>query len=191
MKTCLGMLAVVFLTAPLTGCSGMQIRSDHDSSFDFSSLRTYAWVPDARPNTGDPRVDEQFLDEHVRRSVDRVLASTGFSRIEANRADFLVNYHAGVEVKLDESMSSEAHGYTEGWWGPGHDVGLTPSDAGVDYALEFDEGTLVLGVLDPATKQTLWRGSAQTEVFIYSSADARAAQIEKAVEKILARFPPR
>ena len=117
MKTCLGMLAVVFLTAPLTGCSGMQIRSDHDSSFDFSSLRTYAWVPDARPNTGDPRVDEQFLDEHVRRSVDRVLASTGFSRIEANRADFLVNYHAGVEVKLDESMSSEAHGYTEGMVG--------------------------------------------------------------------------
>jgi len=39
-----GVLCVVLVTL-LAGCASMEVTTEHDTAFNFSSLRTYDWLP--------------------------------------------------------------------------------------------------------------------------------------------------
>lgn len=58
------------------------------------------------------------------------------------------------------------------------------------YCREFDEGTLVIDLLDPASASVLWRGLARDEVDWRMSPTEIDTRIRGAVRKILERFPP-
>jgi len=172
------------------GCVRMQVRSEYDTSVDFSRLATYRWRTDAERAVVDPRVDADFLQSVVHDEVDALLARKGF-RYSEDAPDFLVGYQARVKAKLDQSKSNEAYGYSSGWWGPSDDVGQVPADPGVDYAREYDVGQLTVLAFDPVSGKPIWQASAKTEVYLHAAKAERAARIQEAVEKILAKFPPR
>ena len=52
---------------------------------------------------------------------------------------------------------------------------------------QYDEGTLVIDVVDANTKSLVWRGVASGEVARGGSSGQR---LEQAVQKMFARFPP-
>lgn len=56
---------------------------------------------------------------------------------------------------------------------------------------EYEEGTLILDVVDPKSKELMWRGSAQDEVNFKSTPEKAQAQINEAVNGMLEHFPPR
>jgi hypothetical protein len=49
------------------------------------------------------------------------------------------------------------------------------------------QGTLVIGVVDAKSRSLVWRGTAAGEV---SGPDHSGQKLEKAVQKMFARFPP-
>jgi len=181
---------IVAALASLTGCSRIHVRTKHDESFNFGTLRVYQWTAGGSRSVTDPRIDRDFLDRQVRSVADRELTAKGFSSTPGAEPDFLVSYHTVIQTRSDDSSANEPHGYTSGWWGPGDDTGPRPADAGPAGGVEYQEGTLVIGVLEPGSQRLLWRGSAKTEVFLSNSPDQRAARINRAVVKILDRFPP-
>jgi hypothetical protein len=71
------------------------------------------------------------------------------------------------------------YGYRAGGWGGPQ-----------TYAYDYDEGTLLIDVADPATMQLLWRGSATGVVDPQASPEKRELRINDAVERMLADFPP-
>jgi hypothetical protein len=55
---------------------------------------------------------------------------------------------------------------------------------------EYDEGTLLLDVLQSGSGALLWRGSGVATVREKSTPEKRTKRINAAVKKILERFPP-
>ncbi len=56
---------------------------------------------------------------------------------------------------------------------------------------EYQEGSLIIEIIDAPTDQTIWRGWAQAEIKPSARPEERREQIHTAVQKILARFPAR
>ena len=56
---------------------------------------------------------------------------------------------------------------------------------------DFDQGLLVLDIVDPQTKKLIWRGTAKDAVDLSWSQQRKTAKISEAVQKMLSRFPPK
>ena len=174
-------MAVLLIAPALAGCSQVAVTTDHDPSANFSALHTYAWRPGPQQGVDDPRFDSTLLDKRVRAAVDRVLASKGYrTAAPGTDADFLVGYHAVVRQKTSVQTINRWYGYRAGVWYGGPQT----------FAHVYDEGTLLIDVIDPATMQLLWRGSGTGVVNPQASPETREERINDAVEHILADFPP-
>lgn len=174
----------VVLIAALGGCSTMRVTSDTDPSAKFTGYKSYNWMAEAPKKTGDPRIDgNSILASRIRSAVERQLAAKGYEKRSSGTPDFLVGYHASLEKKTSVRMLNDHYRYGPGWgWryrGP------------QTYVYDYDEGTLILDIVDPKTRKLLWRGSATDVVNPTASGEARQKKINKAVTRILEKFPPK
>jgi len=175
-------LRVTLAALLLAGCSTVTVTTDYDRSANFGALRTYAWRPGPQQGLDDPRFDRGFLDARVHAAVDRVLAARGHQQATPGTApDFLVGYHAVVRQKTSVQTINSWYGYRVGGWA------AYPATHTYDY----DEGTLLIDVIEPTTMKLLWRGVGKGVVDASASAEKRERRINDAVDKILADFPPR
>jgi hypothetical protein len=55
----------------------------------------------------------------------------------------------------------------------------------------IEVGKLVIGLLDPATKQLVWRGSGSKTLDIKRDPDKNYRNLEKAMTKLFRNYPPR
>lgn len=174
-------IGAALLALALADCSSVRIDTDYDPNADFSALRSYAWLAETQPPTGDPRIDSALVDARIRGAVDAQLAERGLVEVDASRADFLVAYHVAVERRLDVQTIYRSYGRA-GWGGAGY------SDTVVR---DYEEGTLLIDFLRPRTGDLLWRGSAQARLREQRTPEARDAYAQMIVGKILAAYPPR
>ncbi len=168
----------------LVGCSSMSVRTDFDHDYDFSSYQTYRWATVKELNPNDALQRNPLVGNRVKASVDRVLQAKGFKLMETGEVDFVVVVHAGVQEKMevtDWGTSYYGQGWYNPWWGPygGH--------TDVSY---YKEGTLVIDIVNAKKMKLTWRGLGTTTVKDYKDSQKMEADIEKAVNKILASFPP-
>jgi hypothetical protein len=174
------MTVIVFGLVMLLGCTQFRIRSDYEESTDFQRLHTYGWRPRPTFESGDPRFDNSIIDARVRATADRVLAAKGYTRVESGSPDFLVGYHAVVRAKTDVATIDRWYGYRGGGFAlPHYDV------------RDYDEGTLLIDIIDPASMKLLWRGTATAAVLERADVEKREKRADQAVSDILAKFPPK
>lgn len=180
-------LMVVILSA-MAGCAGISVSTDYDTSRDFSTLKTYAWLEPKAKLVIDPLVDNDLMDKRIRRSVDAELQKRGYIKATGDKAaDFLITYHVMAEDKLSVSSFQGAFGYYPCW---------NPGCAGYGYGIDPDisvqqykQGTFMLDVIDPASKRLIWRGVAG-EPLTSGTPQQRDAYVRAIVGAILAKFPP-
>ncbi len=186
MKT-IRLAACLFLMATLASCAMYDISTDYDPSADFADLKTWNWEPQGTQKTGDARIDSNsLLAERVRSAVETQLAAQGYLRQTSGAPDFLVGWHASIKDKMDVQTINSYYGYGPGWgWnyygGPGF------SDT---YTYYYEEGTLILDIVNAKNHQLIWRGSAKGTVDEKATPEKRQKNIDEAVKDILAKFPP-
>lgn len=168
------------LAIALSGCATMEIAHDYDTAYDYSKLNTYSWVP-AGPKGRGFR-GNSLLEDRVRSAVDRQLQAKGFVKTEGRSPDFFVNYTVTLDQKTNIQIIQEHYDYRPITWGaaPGHTM--------VDVH-EYDEGTLILDIIDARTRKLIWRGSAKDEVNLSATPEKKTRKINEAVERILQGFP--
>jgi Domain of unknown function (DUF4136) len=169
--------AIAFLA-----CSGVRVTTDYDPGTDFTRVRTYAWLDDQSGVQGDRPDVTSLLDRRVRRAVDAELQRKGLSPVAQAEADALVSYHLGVETKLDVNTINTGYGYGWGAYRGGVATHTTVT--------EYQEGTLLIDLIDPKAKQLIWRGSGQSRLRRSSTPEQREQRIDEAVGEILKSFPP-
>ena len=161
----------------LTGCATMNVSSHVERGVDFTTFHTYNWGPaDALP-TGDPRLDNNpFFQDYLQGAVEKQMAAKGFERSTSGTPDLLVHYHANVSQRIEVNGVDRQHGYTY--------------DDAEPVVIEYEQGTIVLDIVDTHTNKVIWRGWAQDSLEgIIDSQDAMQRQINKAVTRMMARFP--
>lgn len=167
----------VILTAALAGCSPtLAVKSQAMPWANLSSYRTYEWAAQpatALRQTGD---ESAVLDWRIRAAIDDGLAARGYRRAAGNPPDVLVAYDVVVREKNTDSF----RGYF-GYLSQGGRKGL--GDAFVEG---YDEGTLVIELVDQRTRDVAWRGSASGVI----DPAHPGRRVDQAVGEILARLPP-
>jgi hypothetical protein len=171
------------LALALLACATIEVSSDWNPAADFSRLHTWAWLAQERPASGDPRLDSALLDARIRSAVESELGARGFAKAEAGAADFLVAYHVALERKLVATTIDDYYGGVgyRHWPRPGYSQ---------TYVHEFEVGSLMLDVLDPRSRELIWRGTAQAEILPAATPEEREARVREGVRRILERFPP-
>ncbi len=164
------------------GCQSMQVTTDFDRFFRFGSIRTYAWLPDPLGHAGDPLLHNDLIDRRVRAAVNRELVVHGYTRVPVDEADVHVTYYLGLETVVSWRMVSQSYHYSS--------AGFAERHRTETYLRQFEQGTLLIDVLDPSRRRLVWRGTAQARVRRNTDPQQREERIAEAVAKILDRFPP-
>jgi hypothetical protein len=171
------------LVLALAGCASVHVTSDFDDTVDFSRLHAYVWAPQEKP--ADPVVADTLVENRIRNAVDRELAAKGYRRVDGAPPDFVVDFATAMRERVDyHSWPSWCWGHYH--YGYGWGYGYHGWHDRVDV-IQYVQGTLLVGMLDPTTNQLLWRGKATEIVDDKSGSEAR---IDEAVKLLLADFPP-
>jgi hypothetical protein len=174
-------LAVILVA----GCSSkMEISTDYKpaDAQTISGFRAYAWLP--LPESGDTRVNDEFVAEHVVSEVDRIFHERGYTKDTTGTADFKVGYILTVQDVTDIKSVNTYYGYEYGYEGPSGPGYTTTYDA------SYERGTLIIDVVDVKGEQLIWRGIAQAKTDPGADREKRQRRLEEAVQKILKEFPP-
>jgi hypothetical protein len=154
-----------------------QVHFDYDRSANFGAYKTYQWVDYGQVDVGD-----QLLDQDIKSAVDEQLAGKGLRRVDSG-GDLLVGYKASI------SQEKQLNGY--GWGGGPWGFGPWDNFGNINATTStIDIGTLNLGLLDPATKRLVWRGSAAKTLDIEKDPDKNYATLQKAMAKLFKNYPP-
>ncbi len=171
------------------GCGGIAVKQDYDPAVNFGSLKSFNWQSAVQAPTGDKLVDNALLDSRFRAAIERELQAKGHTKV-ATGPDYLVAYSYTVQnrIERDPYRSSVGVGVgvggsrRGGFGGIGFDLGYGDRD--------YEQDTLIIDVLDPATGKQLWRGFTRQRLVWQSDPEDTTVRINEAVAAILRKFPP-
>jgi hypothetical protein len=173
-------LLLVVVVALAACAPQIHIASDYDPSADFARMKTYAWLQTPAHVPQDPRINSDLLASRVHSAVNDELTVRGYAE-SVEKPDFRVTYHVAVKDKIDVQSFPTDYGYGLGRWPAGSDVRVA----------QYEEGMLLLDLVDGETNELIWRGSAQARIDPNRSPAERTKLIRSAVHQMLDRFPPK
>ncbi len=184
MKT-ISLSIVTIIILALVGCSSLTVTTDFDASQDFNSYKTYRWATTEEVNPNDALAQNPLVKKRVIAGIDKALQNKGFVLVEKGSGpDFVVITHAGVKEKMNVTQTGgyRGYGWYDPWWGP---------YGGSTHVSYYEEGSLVIDIIDWTEKELSWRGIG-TGVVKERQQDAEEMQlrINEITAKILADFPP-
>lgn len=166
--SCLG-LSTALLLGLFAGCNPeghITVVSEYGKDIKFDGLGSN-YAWIAEPA---PRVGSPELHDLIRTTAEKNLAEKGFVLTSEGQADFLVAHRVYRREKTDASVNP--HGEI------------------------YEEGSLILDVLDPAVPQSpntprtrIWRGIARARIMDSDPPDLREKRMETAMKALMREFP--
>jgi hypothetical protein len=171
-----GVVAILFALVA-AGCAPITTGAHLERGVSFSDYLTYDWEPPDNLPVGDPRLDNNpFFNDYLQGAIERRLAAKGFERAAGTQPDLLVHYHATVSQKLDVSQVDSHLGYCYANCEPQY--------------VEYEQGTLVLDIVDIRTRRVIWRGWAEQSLSgVIDDQDRLQREIDRGVEKMMQQLP--
>lgn len=163
-------------------CATTSVTTDHDPNVDFNRFRTFAFLGGHIWVNGMADDNNTLVKDRIRSSVVATLNTRGMQQVTSN-PDVYVGYLAGARTKTEiETTAPYTQGFgpyfgAGGWWGPMY----------TDWwARTYNEGTLVIDLVDANSKKLVWRAYAVTEV----DKPISDQKMQKVVDKAFKNFPP-
>ena len=179
-------IGALFCVMLVAGCSSVRVSQDYDPSANLAALKTYAWRSDTQAPTGDIRVDNPLLDARIRTAVERDLTAKGLQKKTDGIPDCYIVYQYTIQRKIDSDRPQTGIGFGFGSFGSRAGVGFSTGTA----VSEYDEGLLVIDLLDARDNDLLWRGSGSRRVDQHWDPARTTQRINEMVDKIMAQFVP-
>lgn len=183
-KYLLLLLALPFI---LASCNVTKTTVDYDPAVDFTQYKTYAFLP-WNKQSGELLTDKDK--KRFREATSYELEKLGYKRIEG-KADLAVNLLLIIDQKTgtatynDFYSSGPTVGYYYGPWGYNSPGGV--SVVGTMHSYDYEEGTLIVDLLDVKKKQLAWQGIAKKTLKSNNKGDGTA--INEVMAKLFAKFP--
>ena len=180
MMVCMRALTLGFVL--LAACSSVSTSYDFDPDARFDNLKTYRWLTVVAVDEKAPVDQDPLVLKRVERAVNQELGARGYQVVQSG-GDFCVAARLRSRQRTRVTTTSSAYGtrygYGYGHWGP-QDVDV----------YQFDEGSIVLDVVDTSGKNLMWRGVARAAIPDSPSAEQITKLVDEAVQKLIADFPP-
>ena len=174
------------LVLALTACASVDVRTVTSPGANLTALHTFAVMPQpdrrlpAAQSTNDPMLVNSISNRALRADLVKAFENRGY--VLSDKPDFTVAYYASAKEKLDVTYWDYGYRYYPSWWdGPGFYDRNAPS------VTEYTQGTMIVDVVDPSTRELLWRGQGVATV---SDDEAQYEQdLWKTVMAVLEKFP--
>jgi len=180
-------LILSVFTVSLIGCSSVKYSTDFDPTQDFGKYKTYRF---ANPGEVDP---DDYLKQHpltkkrVIAAIEEDFKVKGFEIVESE-PDFVVLLTAGSKERM-QVTNTGGYGYG-GWYGGYRGYGGY-GYGGSTYVSYYEEGTLIIDIIDWEEKELSFRGAATgTLSKSEKTPEESQADIDELVAHILSKFPP-
>jgi hypothetical protein len=164
---------LVILGAAVTlACSTMTTSVDYDHTVNWSNYKTFQIMEGTKAPT-------TFTQKRIDDGITQALTAKGWTATTTN-PQILVYPHVVLSEQTQlNTMNMGGFGY-RGWGGMGGGMSTTTVQ-------KIPIGTLIVDLVDPATKEMVWRGQAQDQV----KANGESAEtINEAMQKLFQNFPP-
>jgi len=177
-------LIIMSLLTVLSACKiSPPVTTDYDTQYDYSKLRTYAWVLQKEPAEVTTLEDRRQIN-----AIETVLNRKGFNKTKSLvKPDFLIRTHTVTDKKVDVNTFYDIWGYY-----PYYSHYYGPNYFSNTVVREYEVGTLVMDIVDPVKKEVIWRGSVSSKIGIYRNRtpEERASVALNNANYMLASFPP-
>ncbi|WP_428660712.1 DUF4136 domain-containing protein [Runella sp.] len=181
------MKTIAFVTALAIAFASCTTVKVNRSSANLAKYKSYAFMePDVKAGRN-PLYYNDIATQNVEAVVDNTLLEKGLQKNEDN-PDLLVGYHFFVQQKT-RTVTDPApfYGPYMGWgrwgwrgWSPGYwGWGRTRTET-------YQDGTLVVDMVDARSKKLVWRGSIENAITSPANITER---LPKEVNKILEKYP--
>ncbi len=173
--------AIATLSLLLVASAVAARDTSYDKDHDFTEYATFAWLEPRGATTvvllgrsvndaSRLRGAHRLIEEAIERELDR----KGLDLREPSEADFFVRFHTSVDQRFEIHAD---YRYRRPRF-------RLPATAHID---SYDEGTLVIDVIDAGSERLVWRTSVTRSI--------EAMNLEKTIDKAVARalrnFPPK
>jgi hypothetical protein len=176
------------------GCSTLEVQVDYDDKHNFSALSSFAVV---YKNKSDGR---DFDRDRISRLVTAYMKDKGYLNVEKSAADFYVTMHLNVEQKSQIETNYETIGlrpvpYT--YLGferpyplrPAGMIAMEPDVRVTTRTNEYEEGRLVLEILDVKENRVVWQGIAKDRLSDDYTQQEKSEYLNKVISELFKDFP--
>jgi hypothetical protein len=182
----------------------IDVRTSVSPDANLSGLRTFRVLraPARRANApaltaSDPMLDNSITNNALRQDLEQAFEGRGYA-VSTDSPDFAVAYYAGTKEKFDTTYWDPGawsygpwrysyRGSRDRWAWPYYGWSGAAWAGPVAQLREYTQGTVIVDVVDPRSRELLWRGQGVAQVSDDPKAYTR--QLRQAVEKVVAKFP--
>jgi Domain of unknown function (DUF4136) len=157
--------------ALVLGCSTMTTAVDYDHTINWGQFHTFQIM------TGTP-APTTFTQKRIDNAISSALASKGWTAVTSN-PDIEVYPHVVLSQQKQWTATSMGGWGYRGWGGMGGMTTATQTNIPI--------GTLIVDLVNPATKEMVWRGQAQDQI---SGGGKDQGKLDQAMQAMFKDFPP-
>jgi len=180
-------LILSVFTLSLIGCSSVKYTTDFDPTQDFNKYKTYRFANQNEVDPDDYLTQYPLIKKRVIAAIKEDFAAKGFELVESE-PDFVVLLTAGSKERM-QVTNTGGYGYG-GWYGGYRGYGGY-GYGGSTYVSYYEEGTLIIDIIDWQEKELSFRGAATgTLSKSDKTPEESQADIDDLVTNILSKFPP-
>ena len=167
---------------------GVDVRVDHDKTFDFRPVRTWAWNPErpgevkmARTQEDDPEAMRLKVEPWILDAVATEMTRRGL-QMAASQPDLTLTYYLLLTTNTTAQTLGQFLPGTVAW-------GLPPFQQTTQSLEMMNQGSLVFDL--SARGAVVWRGVAQAKIDFDATDKKREALLREGVRDLLRRYPPK
>jgi hypothetical protein len=184
------MLRTAALAVCLAGALAAQAKVDteFDPAVDFTRFKTFSFVPAANMAMSGTLKDPE-LRERIRNFIGGGLEGRGLTEIPRDQKhDLAIRFWAAVQNKQSVEYNMAADPYWTAWGGyPPYWTGMWAWSYDEYVVRNFAEGTLVVDLIDPVSKELVWRTVFQQDLTDRVKAYAK---LQGNLAKSFSQLPP-
>lgn len=181
-------LILSVFTLSLIGCSSIKYSTDFDPTQDFGKYKTYRFANPGEVDPEDLLTQYPLIKKRVIAAIEEDFAAKGFQLAGEGEPDFVVLLAAGSKERM-QVTNTGGYGYG-GWYGGYRGYGGY-GYGGSTHVSYYEEGTLVIDIVDWQEKELSFRGTATgTLSKSEKTPEESQADIDELIANILSKFPP-
>ena len=170
----------------LSACGGVDVQTEVGNGANLARLTSYAWLDTDETSLKGVRPANPDVNEWVKTAVENQLEKKGYTMVPSEQAEFLISWIGSIEQKIQ--VQSVDHFYRSyGYGAVASSMPLVKRKG--DTTREYQEGTIILDVLDPESNTMLWRSSGTDRLLQGLDKEETVLYVNRLVKNILKTFP--
>jgi hypothetical protein len=167
-------LFLLIASSFLFSCKSTRVNVQYNEEVDFLALQSYAWMEPVKDDSpGYISIQSQLM----RKTLAETLSAKGvFEVAKGKKPDVLLALTVAEQEKVFWVDNASPYYYNRGW-------GYYNRFSSPTY---YNEATIILAFVDPASKQALWQASLKDS----SYENALPEHLQKIADALLRNYPP-